>query len=46
MSDNFNNFVASNSSYSTPSVLYAYNYVMRVLNNMSMMTTLSLCVSC
>ena len=46
MSDNLNNFVASNSSYSTPSVLYAYNYVMRVLNKMSMMTTLSLCVSC
>jgi len=42
----FNNFVALNSSYSTPSVLCAYNYVMRVLNKMSMMTTLSLCVSC
>jgi len=37
-----------NSSYSTPgtpSVLCAYNYVMRVLNKMST-TTLSLCVSC
>jgi len=39
MSDNLNNFVALNSSYSTPSVLRAYNYVMRVLNKMSMMTT-------
>jgi len=28
------------------SVLCEYNYVMRVLNKMSMMTTLSLCVSC
>jgi len=46
MSNNLNNFVALNSSYSTPSVLCAYNYVMRVFNKMSMMTTLSLCVSC
>ena len=47
MSDNINNFVALNSSYSTPSVLCAYNYVMRVFNKTSMMTlTLSLCVSC
>jgi len=48
MSDSLNNFVALNSSYSTPSVLraYIYLYVMRVLNKMSMMTTLSLCVSC
>jgi len=46
MSDNLNNFVALNSSYSTPSVLCTYNYVMRVLNKMSMMTTLSLYVSC
>jgi len=47
MSDNLNNFVTLNSSYSTTSVLCAYNnYVMRVLNNMSMMTTLSLCMSC
>ena len=38
MSDNLNNFVALKSSYSTPSVLCAYNYVMRVLNKMSMMT--------
>jgi len=29
-----------------PSVLCAYNYVMQVLNKMSMKTTLSLCVSC
>jgi len=42
MSGNLNNFVALNSSYSTPSVLCAYNYVMQVLNKMSMMTTLSL----
>jgi len=41
-----NNFVALNLSYSTPSVLCAYDYVMRVFNKMSMMTTLSLCVSC
>jgi len=46
MSDNLNKFVAINSSYSTPSVLCAYNYVMGVLNKMSMMTTLSLYVSC
>jgi len=46
MSDNLNNFVALNSSQSTPSVLCAHNCVMRVLNKMSMMTTLSLCVSC
>jgi len=31
MSDNLNNFVALNSSYSTLSVLCAYNFVMRVL---------------
>jgi len=46
MSDNLNTFVALNSSYSTPSVLCAYNYVMRVLNKMSTMTRLSLCVLC
>jgi len=46
MSDNLNNFVALNSSYSTPSVLCAYNYVTRVLNKMSMMTTLSLWLLC
>jgi len=46
MSDNLNNFVALNSSYSTPSVPCAYNCVMRVLNKMLMMTTLSLCMSC
>ena len=39
-------FVALNSTYSRPCVLCAYNYVMQVLNKMSMMTTLSLCVSC
>ena len=37
---------SSYSSYSTPSVQCAYNYIMRVLNKMWMMTTLSLCVSC
>jgi len=42
MSDNLNNFVAINSSYFRTSVLCAYNYVMRVLTKMSMMTTLSL----
>ena len=46
ISDNLNNSVALNSSYSTPSVLCAYNYAMRVFNKMSMMTALSLCVSC
>jgi len=47
MSDNLNNFVALNSTYSTLSVLQcAYSYVMRVLNKMSMMTKLSLCVLC
>jgi len=47
ISDNLNNFVALNSSsaYSTPFVLCAYNYVMRVFNKMSIITTLSLCVS-
>jgi len=40
------NVVALNSSYSTPSVLCTHSYVMRVVNKMSMMTTLSLCVSC
>jgi len=44
MSDNLNNFVALNSSYSTPSFLCAYIYAMRVLNKMSMTTSLSLCV--
>jgi len=42
ISENLNNFVALNSS---PFVLYLYN-VMRVFNKMSMITTLSLCVSC
>ena len=40
MSDNLNIFVALNL------LLCAYNYVMRVVNKMSMMTALSLCVSC
>jgi len=45
MSDNLNNFVALNSSYSTPSVLCAYNYVMRILNKMSMTTLSCGCVN-
>jgi len=43
MSDNLNNLVALNS---TPSVCIIYYNVMRVVNEMSMMTTLSLSVSC